>query len=281
MNREETMPGSILVVDDEQNLRHTLAFILKRAGYYVTTTENAEETLNTLQTGTFDLMILDIKMPDVDGLTLLKVIRQNHPKLPVFILTGYGSLDSAIQALQLEARDYLLKPIDPAQLLERIHTILQEEQSNQRRNEILNQVHTLIAELDEIKGEESAMASQHPLVNPPETARYLRRGVFYIDIKARYVELAGQSISLPPSTFSYLLTLLRHSPDPVNYQDLVAESQGKSLPDAEARSLARWQIYQLRLAIEAEPEHPRFIVTVRNFGYRLIAENPTAPDRDV
>jgi DNA-binding response OmpR family regulator len=272
------MPGSILVVDDEQNLRHTLAFILKRAGYFVTTAENAEETLNTLKTGTFDLMILDIKMPDVDGLTLLKVIRQNHPKLPVFILTGYGSLDSAIEALHLEARDYLLKPIDPAQLLERIQAILQEEQSNQRRNEILNQVQTLIAELDGIKGEDSGITSHFPHVSLPETARYLRRGLFYIDIKARYVELAGQSISLPPSTFSYLLTLLRHSPDPVNYQDLVAESQGKSLPDAEARSLARWQIYQLRLAIEADPEHPRTIITVRNFGYRLIAENPIASE---
>jgi DNA-binding response OmpR family regulator len=274
MNREEKMPGSILIVDDEQNLRHTLAFILKRAGYFVTTAENAEETLNTLQTGTFDLMILDIKMPDVDGLTLLKVIRQNHPKLPVFILTGYGSLDSAIQALHLEARDYLLKPIDPAQLLERIQKILLEEQSNQRQNEILDQVQSLIAELDEIKGQDSGISSHRPHIILSESARFLRRGVFYIDIKARYVEVAGQSIALPPSTFSYLLTLLRHSPDPVNYQDLVAESQGKSLPDTEARSLARWQIYQLRLAIEAVSEHPRFVITVRNFGYRLITENP-------
>jgi two-component system, NtrC family, response regulator AtoC len=172
------MPGSILVVDDEQNLRHTLAFILKRAGYDVTTTESAQEALNTLQSGAFDLMILDLKMPDVDGLSLLKMIRQNHPNLPVFILTAYGSLDSAIDALRMEARDYLLKPIDPALLLDRIQKIMQEEQNNQRRSEILNKMQNLMAELEDIKGE-SAKTESHPTLSiTPDNARFLRRGFF-------------------------------------------------------------------------------------------------------
>jgi DNA-binding response OmpR family regulator len=267
------MPESILVVDDEQNLRHTLAFILKRAGYFVTTAENAEEALNTLKVGTFNLLILDLKMPDVDGLSLLKLIRQNHPKLPVFILTAYGSLDSAIDALRLEARDYLLKPIDPAQLLQRIENILHEEESNQRRKDILDKMQNLMTELDSIAGKTSGSAAERSLLDSIETARYLRRGIFFVDLKARYLEIKGRTISLPPSTFSYLLTLLRHSPDPVSYQDLVAESQGKSLPDVEARSLARWQIYQIRLAIEEQSDHPHYLITIRNFGYRLITEN--------
>jgi DNA-binding response OmpR family regulator len=269
------MPGSILVVDDEQNLRHTLAFILKRAGYDVTTTENAQEALNTLQSGAFDLMILDLKMPDVDGLSLLKMIRQNHPNLPVFILTAYGSLDSAIDALRMEARDYLLKPIDPALLLDRIQKIMQEEQNNQRRIEILNKMQNLMAELEDIKGESVKTETYPTLSATSENARFIRRGIFYMDLKARYLEINGRSIALPPSTFSYLLTLLRHSPDPVSYRDLVSESQGRTVSDAEARSLTRWQVYQMRRAVEDEIQNPRFIITVRNFGYRLITDSPS------
>jgi DNA-binding response OmpR family regulator len=268
------MPGSILVVDDEQNLRHTMAFILKRAGYDVTTAENAHEALTILQSGAFDLIILDLKMPDVDGLSLLKMIRHNHPNLPVFILTAYGSLDTAIDALRLEARDYLQKPIDPAQLLERIERILQEGQNDQRRKQIFNKMQHLMAELDEISHEPERGAS--PRV-PPESfdnARFVRSGVFTVDLKARYLEVNDQPISLPPSTFSYLVALLRHSPDPVSYQDLVSESQGKDVPDIEARSLARWQIYQIRKTIEDDLNNPRYIITVRNYGYRLITDRP-------
>jgi DNA-binding response OmpR family regulator len=265
------MPGTILIVDDEENLRHTLAFILKRAGYYVTTTKNARDALNSLQSGVFDLMILDLKMPDVDGLSLLKMIKHKHSKMPIFILTAYGSLDSAIDALRLGARDYLLKPIDPAQLLERIQKILQEEHNSRRRDQILDQMQNLLAEFGETRrlsnGDNFQQNSE-----TRENARFLHRGVFYIDLKARYLELDNQPVSLPHTTFSYLLTLLRHSPDPVSYQDLVLESLGKTVSDIEARLLCRWQIYQMRKLIEQDPGNPDHIITVRNVGYRLICE---------
>jgi DNA-binding response OmpR family regulator len=267
------MSSSILVVDDEQNLRNTLAFILKRAGYYVTTTESAHEALSVLKTGSFDLMILDLKMPDVDGITLLKKIRDKHPHLPVFILTAYGSLDSAIDALRLEARDYLRKPIDPAQLLDRIQKTLNEEQNNQRRSQIMNKIQYLMTELEGIDQENHQVnhVNQDPLV----PSRFIRKGCFQIDLKARFVEVNQSPVHLPPSAFNYLLVLLRHAPDSVGYQSLVSEAQGKIVSDAEARSLARWQIYQIRKAVEVDLNHPQYIFTVRNFGYRLITDYPS------
>jgi DNA-binding response OmpR family regulator len=267
------MSGSILVVDDEQNLRNTLAFILKRAGYYVTTTESAREALSVLETGSFDLMILDLKMPDVDGLTLLKTIREQHPHLPVFILTAYGSMDSAIDALRLEARDYLKKPIDPAQLLERIQKTLNEEQNHQRRNQIMNKIQYLMTELEEIDQEYHQHKPLHQ--DPPDPSRFIRKGSFHIDLKAKFIEVNKHPVHLPPSTFNYLLVLLRHAPDPVSYQSLVSEAQGKNVSDPEARSLARWQVYQIRKAVEVDMDHPQYIFTVRNYGYRLIADHPS------
>ncbi len=103
-----------------------------------------------------------------------------------------------------------------------------------------------------------------------DPSRYLRHGLFFIDMKSHFVEVEGRSVNVPPSTFTYLITLLRHAPDPVTYQELVAESQGYTLPDKEARSLARWQIYQMRHIIEPDPGAPQFILTVRNVGYRLL-----------
>ncbi len=273
------MPGSVLIVDDEENLRHTLAFILKRAGYYITAAESAKEALSCLSSGSYDIIVLDLRMPEMDGLSLMHLIHEKYPNAPIFILTAYGSLDSAIEALRLGARDYFLKPVDPAHLIKRIEEVLEEERSAKRKDSILNQMQNLLNELGEVQSDPQDPEKDRVGTVLSDPSRYLRNGPFFIDMKSRYVEVEGRSIAVPPSTFAYLVTLLRHSPDPVNYQELVAESQGYTLPDKEARSLARWQIYQIRHAIEASPETPQFILTVRNMGYRMITNSVHKTDK--
>ena len=264
------MPGSVLIVDDEENLRHTLAFILKRAGYFITSAENAQEALSCLSSGTYDIIVLDLRMPEMDGLSLMHLIHDKYPTAPIFILTAYGSLESAVEALRLGARDYFLKPVDPAHLIKRIEEVIEEERSARRKDLIIDQVQSLLQELGEARydSQEPIKEQKHQFENDP--SRYLHQGRFFVDMKSRYVEVEGHLISVPPSTMAYLITLLRHSPDPVTYRDLVTESQGYSLPDKEARALVRWQIYQMRQAIEPNPEVPQFILTVRNVGYRLL-----------
>src|SRR5512143_3324234 len=125
--------STILIVDDEPNLRRILAVILQRAGYQVSTAGTGHEAMEQLQANSFDLTFLDLKMPDVNGLDLLPKIRKLHPDMPVLILTAHATLDSAIEAVRGGARDYLLKPIDPPQILLRVSEILSEQGQPTRR----------------------------------------------------------------------------------------------------------------------------------------------------
>jgi DNA-binding response OmpR family regulator len=261
---------TILVVDDEKNLRHTLALILKRAGYFVTTAGSANEALQNLQSGPFDLMFLDLKMPDVDGLTLLPELRENYPGMPVVILTAHATLESAIEAIRYGARDYLLKPFDPSQIISRVEDILHENEQPRRRREIVHKIQDLLSELNVIETEEQEGKTTQPASAAVDPSRFIQRGPFVLDLHARYVTCRNKTISLSPTAFDYLVTLIRHSPNPVSYETLVMEAQGYKASILEARDMARWRIHELRKALEQDPRQPEYIITVRSIGYRLL-----------
>jgi DNA-binding response OmpR family regulator len=119
-------PASILIVDDEENLRRTLAMILQREGYVVTTAATVQEARQCLHAGGFDLVFLDLKLPDASGLTLLPDMRNQYPDTLVLILTAHDKLGVALEAVRGGARDYLLKPIDPPVLIARVKEVLGE-----------------------------------------------------------------------------------------------------------------------------------------------------------
>ncbi len=261
---------NILVIDDEPNIRRSLELILKEAGYQVGTAENALLGLNRIKTGQYDLVFLDLKLPDKNGMEILPEIRQLYPDLPVLILTAHATLDSAVEAVRRGARDYLLKPIKPAHLLERIQEILAEQTQPKRRQEIVSQIQDLLAELRQVDGTSSLSTPIISAMPSTDPKRILKSGRLTLDLHTRDVILGDQVIRLPPSTFDYLVTLVRYSPNPVPYETLVMESQGYKVNRAEAREMARWQIHELRKALETDSERPDIIVTVRNVGYRLV-----------
>jgi DNA-binding response OmpR family regulator len=188
----------------------------------------------------------------------------------VLILTGHATLKSSIEAVRLGARDYLLKPIDPPLILARVHDILAEGRRSERRREILSQIASLVAELQEIDGGEVSPATLLSALPAAASARFLQRGPFTLDLQARHAILDGRLISMPPGAFDYLVTLVRHAPDPVAYEALVMQSQGYQMARVEAQELVRWRMHQLRQALEPDPEHPGYILTVRGIGYRLV-----------
>ena len=100
---------SILIVDDEESIRVSLEAILKKK-YYVNTAETGLKALKMLQNDHYDLTLSDIKMDDMNGIALLKKVKEKFPKIPVLLMTGYSSLNTAIEALRLGASDYLIKP---------------------------------------------------------------------------------------------------------------------------------------------------------------------------
>jgi DNA-binding response OmpR family regulator len=262
--------SSILIVDDEPNLRRSLAMILQREGFQVTAAGSALEAMRYLEAGIFQLAFLDIKMPDRDGITLLGDIRSKYPDMPILILTAHATLETAMQAVRLGANDYLLKPIDPAAIVRRVRDILEEQRLPRRRRAITSQLHELLDELRQMdESVEPRPESAAPAASSRD-ARYLQRGTFTLDMHTRTLELGDRTIPLPPSTFNFLVSLLRHSPEPVTYEVLVQEAQGYDLSRAEARELARGQAHELRKALESDLRNPRYVITVRDVGYRLV-----------
>jgi DNA-binding response OmpR family regulator len=189
--------------------------------------------------------------------------------MPVLILTAHAALDSAIQAVRLGARDYLIKPAEPVVILNRVAEILAEREQPARKKEIVGQIQALLAELQRMEGED--MTPTHALAALPSTdaTRFLKKGSFELDLHARYATLDGRYLPVAGIYFDYLGTLLRHAPKAVAYKTLVKESQGYDVVNAEARELARWRIHELRKRIEVDPQRPQYILTVRGTGYRL------------
>jgi DNA-binding response OmpR family regulator len=267
--RKRKMSGtkSILIVDDEPNLRKTLAMILQRVGYVVTTAGSADEAHQLLHAGAYSLVFLDIRMPDKSGLTLLTEIRELYPDMPIVLLTAHASLESAIEAIRKGANDYLLKPIDPPQILERVSQVLAKQQQPRRRREIFDEMQGLLAELTNIEGGVSELSGGTAVIDP---SRYLQKGTIRLDLHTRQVIINGSSINLTPTAFDYLVTLVRHSPETITYKKLVKESQGYEPTLIEAKEVARWRIHELRKAIEGDSRKPQFLITVRGVGYRLV-----------
>jgi len=113
-------PNSILLIDDEEVLLETVSDDLKESGYQVTTAASGEEGLNSFKNLSHDLVIVDLKMQDMDGLEVSKKIKQLNPKTPIIILTGYGSMETAIEALRMNLEDYIIKPVNRDDLFEKV-----------------------------------------------------------------------------------------------------------------------------------------------------------------
>lgn len=116
--------SSILLIDDEKVLLEAVSDDLKESGYEVTTAISGEEGLKSFKTFQHDLVIIDLKMESMDGLEVSRQIRQLNPKTPIMILTGYGSMETAIEALKLDLDDYVLKPVNRDDLFEKVQYCL-------------------------------------------------------------------------------------------------------------------------------------------------------------
>ncbi|HLF20348.1 MAG TPA: response regulator [Bacteroidota bacterium] len=116
--------NKILVVDDEDALRTVLSAELEGEGYQVATAADGQEAINILGSSSYDLILLDIKMPNVDGFEVLKFVKENHPKTKVIMLTGFADLKNAIESKKLGAEDFVSKPYDLVDLLTTVERVL-------------------------------------------------------------------------------------------------------------------------------------------------------------
>jgi len=151
----------LLVIDDEEGLRNFCKRALTKEGYEVEVSSSGEEALALMKEKTFNLALIDLKMPGIDGLEVLKRIKEEYPRTETMILTGYGSFESAVDALRLGADDYLTKPIDVAALLMAVKRCLE-------KRALKREIHGL-KKLDKMKSEFINNIS-HELLGPISVA---------------------------------------------------------------------------------------------------------------
>ncbi len=141
------MSEKVLLVDDEQDFLDTLGERMKDRGMNVSSTTSAEEALRKVDTESYDAIVLDLMMPDMDGLQLLKAIKKKKPELQVILLTGHARVDKGIEAMKLGAVDFLEKPADLKLLTEKI-----KEARAQKMVIVEKQVEDKVKEIIRVKG---------------------------------------------------------------------------------------------------------------------------------
>lgn len=122
------MPKTILIVEDEEMLRESLAELLAEEGYQISQASNGKEAYELVLVQPVDLVLTDVRMPEMDGITLLGHLQQLMPETPVIVLTAYGTVENAVAAMRAGARDYLLKPVQFDDVLLKVQRALEHGQ---------------------------------------------------------------------------------------------------------------------------------------------------------
>ena len=140
----------ILVVDDDEGIRKTLSAILKEEGYTVDVAQSGSEAIQKTKASAYNVALIDIRLPDMEGIELLSKIKDAVPKTRKIIVTGYPTLKNAIAAVNKKADGYLMKPIDVEQLLETIREQLklQETEKQYSEQKVAEFIETRIKELE-------------------------------------------------------------------------------------------------------------------------------------
>lgn len=257
-----TQVARILIVDDEASIRLTLGALLKRTGYEVTPAENGAEAVALLEQQLFDLMLVDLKMPGMDGMQVVAAARKRQADLAIIVLTGHGSLDTAVEGLHQGVFDYLLKTTEPAQVIERVKAGLTARAQRMRERTLLDVVGAAVQEL---RG--SAGAAPGEASGPNDRA--ITVGALHLDTWRQEASLGGRTLALTPTEFRVLLCLAEHAGTMLSYAHLVRCAQGYETDEMEAGELIKPHIHHLRQKLEPDPTAPRYILNVRGKGYLL------------
>ena len=159
----KSQAASVLVVDDEFSVRDSLENWFKKDGYHTGSAKDAQEALNCLQEAHWDVVLLDIKMPGMDGLELQRRIREIDPELAVVMITAYASVDTAVQALKQGAFDYITKPIDPDELSHLVRKALEQRRLKTENVQLREKIEQLSG-FQEIVGESAPMLEVFEMV---------------------------------------------------------------------------------------------------------------------
>jgi len=229
------MHAKILVVDDEHMVTEVLERYLRREGFDVATAGDGEAALRLAREWAPDLVVLDLMLPQRDGLDVCRTLR-GESRLPIIILTAKGEETDRIVGLELGADDYVVKPFSPRELVARIKAVL-------RR------------------------AAEQASV--PQAGEALRMPGFYLNPKTRAVESLGKKVDLTAKEFDLLYFLASHPGQVFTREQLMNDVWDYTY--AGDASTVTVHIRRLREKLEPEPARPRFLKTVWGVGYKFEA----------
>lgn len=256
--------GRILLVEDDQAARSSLVRVLSRASYSVEALLDGEQAVAHLSAhaASYDVVLTDLMLCRLDGLQVLKRARELADPPEVILLTGYGTLQTAIEALRAGAFDYLLKPSKPEELL---RTIERAVALRSARSAQAAAVQRLMGGLDGPAREGRGGA----LPDPPAPGRDDQIGALRLIRADKVATLAGEHVSLTVTEFAILCRLADTAGHLVTYSELVRAVYKQSCDDSSAQRLLKTHMHNLRHKLL-----PEYIVNVRGTGYKLVAPAP-------
>ncbi|MBP8973506.1 MAG: response regulator transcription factor [Anaerolineae bacterium] len=269
---ENPQEAHILVVDDEGAIRYSISKTLQRLDYQVHTAETGEEALEMMQRQEYDVVLTDIRMPGLSGVELLARIKEQAPDAVVILLTGYASLETAIESLRLGAHDYLVKPSSSQDIRNSVAEGLERARNLKHRRQLLSVIRENVEELAGAGGEAERAAAGKvgaagtPVVTPVTT---MTIGPLTIYPGRYQISVGDKPIDLTPTEFDLLLYLAAHRGRVVPCSELVREVRNYVLDETEAREVIRPHVSNLRRKLKASGQNPNIIVNVRGIGYRL------------
>lgn len=233
------MVKNILVVDDEMSIVTLLSFNLEKAGYNVYTASDGKEALSVTQTEKIDLVVLDLMLPEMDGMEVCRSMRESGIQVPILMLTAKDDELDKILGLELGADDYMTKPFSPREVVARVKAILR--RSGSAQTHLLNKV------------------SIGDLVVFPENYEAIFK---------------GNTMTLTPKEFELLLYLVQNKGKVMTREVLLNAVWNYDF--AGDTRIVDVHISHLREKIEADTRKPKYIKTVRGLGYKL--EEPKNED---
>jgi two-component system KDP operon response regulator KdpE len=230
MNEPAAKKPIVLVIDDEMQIRRLLRVCLEMNGYEVVEVASGEAGIQEAVRRQPDLILLDMGLPDIPGLAVLKRLRE-WSQAPVLVVSVRYREDDKIAALDNGANDYITKPFGTGELLARLRVLLRSAQ-------------------------------------PPPKPEVFRSGPLSVDLTTRTVKVKGQTVKLTATEYSLLLMFVRHAGKVLTHGQLLREIWG--MQESENTGPLRVYVGYLREKLEANPAKPELLITEAGVGYRLV-----------
>ncbi len=253
------MTARILIIDDEPGLQNSLIELLQQEGYQADSAGSGEAALVALESEGYDLALLDLRMPGLDGVGVMHEIRKLHPEIRIIILTGYGSLESAIEALRSGAQDYILKPFSAEDILTSISRALTNSKTRARKEILIEQLTASLDQLKDVEGIRGPVLPARRIVSLPRE--------IMVDLERREIWRDSQLVHLTPTESSLMGSFLENKGRVMSHQELVFLVQGITVTEEEAPEILRPMVSRLRKKMAVFSGLDEWISNVRGTGY--------------